>query len=222
MKKIVLSMAAAATLGSFAMAGGDVTPPPPAADVSGIYFGMGFAYNNIDVDDITVAGTNTGDLESDNGSSLWIAGYQYNEWLSFEGRLTYDFNDFEFNGAPGLGIANLNVSLTNIGLYAKPHYTFGDFTAYALLGFGWTVLEVEASAPGATPFDDSFTEVDIQWGAGLSYALSEHTSVFVDYTQFYSGSGFDDIEAQISAAFGTPVRFDVDTYAFNVGMTYKF
>jgi len=222
MKKVVLSLAAAATLSSFAMAGGDVTPPP-VVDNSGVYFGLGFAYNNINIDDITVNGANFGDLESDNGSSLWLVGYQYNDWLSFEARLTYDFNDFEFQGTGGLGTSTLDISMTNIGLYVKPHYTFGDFTAYALLGYGWTMLDIDLNSPlfGVT-FDDTYTEGDIQWGLGLSYALSEHTSIFVDYTQFYSGGGFDDIEDQISAATGTTVDFDVNTYTFNIGMTYKF
>lgn len=205
MKKIVLSIAAAATMSSLASAGGDITPVvTPSADVSGVYFGLGLSYakQNWDYTDYTNRNDSVdGDYEFNAG--MLQLGYQYNKYIGIEGRYTYNFNEVKIDDF------SAELSSYNIGVYLKPQYTFGNVTAYALLGYGWTHFELGIDGDS---IDD--THGGFQWGVGAAFALSEHTSVFVDYTQLADG---------VVPLEGEDGKFELDKYyTINVGMTYKF
>ena len=211
MKKILLSMVAAAAVSGTAMAGGDITPAP-VNDVSGVYFGLGLSYANMDIDGYDSTGVKQLTADTDANAGMLQLGYRYNEWLGLEARYTYQFisSDVTTSGPT----FKIDESINNIGVYLKPQYTFGNITAYALLGYGWTAADLKVTFGGNDyEWDDSHG--GFQWGVGAAFALSEHTSVFVDYTQLADGPTFE-----IPGGNGKVELNDVST--FNVGMTYKF
>jgi opacity protein-like surface antigen len=214
MKKIVLSMAAAMTMSSFAMAGGDLAPVPVVApDESGIYFGIGYSYLKSDTSsDLYQYGDliNSDEGEYSTNAGLFLLGYKYNRYLSFEGRYTYAFEKYDSDIDDNL---DYDFTLSNLGLYVKPHYSFGDFTVYALVGYGWTMVEWETEGEDVDKTNGGF-----QWGLGASYALSEHTSIFIDYTAFADSDVIEYDDGQ-----NTIEKDEItDIYTINVGMTYKF
>ena len=212
MKKIGLSVIAALSLGSFALAGGDLAPAPVMEpDNSGIYFGIGYSYLKTDYNTAYYDGGQH--FDDDNGeyssnAGLFVLGYQYNQYLAFEGRYTYKFDKFESHTNNESG----EYTLSNLGLYLKPQYSIGDFSLYALVGYGWTMVEEEDDE-----LDIDETKGGFQWGVGAAYALSEHTSVFVDYTQLADS---DELK-YLDNGDGWIDKFE-DLYTINVGMTYKF
>ncbi len=219
MKKLTLSIAAIAAMGTFAVAGGDIAPVveepvAPVVDVSGFYMGIGYAASSADFDNFVIGGAaQDANLETDESAGVFIAGYQYNEYLSFEARWTHYLTEGDLS--VGTNTISFDVDGDNIGLYIKPQYSFNNITAYGLLGYGWTDYKASLSI-GGTDYKVSDVDGDFQWGLGLSYALSEHTSIFVDYTQLHNGGSFSDTVS------GTPVSFDSDLSTWNFGMTYKF
>jgi len=220
MKKIVLSLATVAAMSSFAVAGGDIAPAPVAQpDNSGIYLGIGYAAASVDFSNFAAENGDRdewdGGVDTDASAGLFIVGYQYNEYLSFEARWTHYTTKADFYDSDDDDL-DLELSIDNIGLYLKPQYTFGNVTAYALIGYGWTRmnLDLDEMNNGSAEFDD--TQGAFQWGAGASFALSEHTNIFVDYTSLGNGLDYSD------SFDGTEVSFDADAYTINVGITYRF
>lgn len=219
MKKVVLSITAAAALSSFAIAGGDIAPTPVAEpDNSGFYFGLGYSFakttasksidllqGELDID---------AELEHKYNAGLVLVGYQYNEYIGVEGRFTSNFSeydlDFSVNSYNGHINDLIGTKTNNIAVYLKPQYTFGNVTAYGLLGYGWTKVEGEL-----LDHEVSDTHGAFQWGLGASFALSEHTSIFADYVHVSE-------ETFTFEALGLSTDVDIKSDYFNVGMTYKF
>jgi outer membrane immunogenic protein len=217
MKKVVLSITAAAALSTFAMAGGDIAPAPVATpDNSGFYFGIGYSAASFNMSNFSYKGQVDPDnpkADTDISAGLFQAGYQINEYLSIEGRWTHYLTDVKYSDNNNNG--ELDLSLDNIGLYLKPQYSFGNITAYALIGYGWTRADGTLTM-GNDSVNFSDTDGDFQWGLGAAFHLSDHTSIFADYTYLHNGSKFED------TINGDKVGFDGDLYTFNIGMTYKF
>ena len=211
MKKIVLSLATVAAMSSFAVAGGDIAPAPVAQpDNSGFYFGIGYSAASADFDNFVVNGNSIDwTMDSDESAGMLVVGYKYNDWLGFEGRWTHFSMKADFTNVPILD--NFDIKANNIGLYVKPQYSFGAFTVYGLLGYGWTDLEIDINGGNS-----SDTDGDFQWGVGASYALSSHTSFFIDYTQLHNGGEFSEEVGN------SDFQMDGDIYSINVGLTYKF
>ena len=162
-----------------AMAGGDVAPIEevvvPVIDNSAFYLGLGFGQAMVN-DDFT------GEEISTNTMMLQ-AGYQYHENLAFEGRYTFGFStDYDAGNLSSLALG-YDGDFSSWGLYLKPMYPIGDFSLYALLGFGGVMLEDLVGG-------DAY-ESDFQWGLGASYAFTENISGFVDYVSLYDNTGFD-------------------------------
>ena len=178
MKKIVLSAVVAASMVTFATAGGDIAPVEPAittpevavapASMAGNFY-IGTAYSYLDGE-----GKKNCNKVSDNaGAGTLLAGYKFNDYIALEGRYTDDFSDF-----------------SNWGIYAKPMYPVGPVSIYGLLGYG--VSDIDAKNFKAK--DDGF-----QWGAGLAYAVTQNIGLFADYVQMVDKSNFDkkDIDVKI-------------------------
>jgi len=208
MKKVILSLTTAAALSTFAMAGGDIDPTSVAQpDNSGFYFGIGYSAVSSNFDNFTYNGTaQNGSTDTDESGGLFQAGYQINEYVSLEGRWTH----FKVKSTDSWG-NEISASIDNIGLYVKPQYTFGNVTAYALLGYGWTDMDFTAFGSN---FND--TDGDFQWGLGAAFHLSKNASIFADYTHMHNGGSFED------TVNGNTYGFDADVYSFNIGMNYKF
>lgn len=208
MKKFNLSLAAFLAMGTFAVAGGDIAPVEPVIETpvveetkSPFYIGLGYSYMNMNIDGytrsttVTPAGTaavptttlvSVAEEDHNGDAILVLAGYNFNDYVAVEGRY-----------------AGFTDCLDNAGIYLKPMYPFGEITLYGLLGYG------ETSYDNGTV---DLSESGFQWGVGANYAITEKVAVFVDYTNLYDDSGFDNHL--------TDVDFLVDTV--NVGFTYTF
>lgn len=224
MKKITFSSALCALFGTLAMAGGDYapvstpTPSPmsmmqPAKDSSGIYMGIGYSYLNSKLDNYKVNGIKAdGKTDTDANGGLFAVGYQYNDFIGVEARYTTQIIDSDDSGPVSnqTGVTHAKEKAENIGLYLKPQYKYDRVTAYGLLGYGWVRGKIERNNRSA-----SSTEGGFQWGLGLAFNLSEHTSLFADYTDFADVTVKENVNGQ-------NLEFDSSSNNYTVGLAYKF
>ena len=203
MKKSLLSLVSILTLSGLAHAGGDMTTVMepaieiPEVKVNPFYVGvgMGEAYVNDDVTNEEITAT----------TLMLQAGYKYNDYLAFEGRYTFGLGGSDYDAGNLTGITNgYDGDLSTWGVYVKPMYPIGDFSLYALLGYGEIMLDDLA---GGDAVEDGF-----QWGLGASYAFTEKISLFADYVSLYDDTGFD-YRATLD---------DVDADTWTVGFSYNF
>jgi opacity protein-like surface antigen len=211
MKKLTLSIAAIAAMGTFAIAGGDIAPVEPVVETpvvapvtdKGFYIGAGYSWMGQDIDNID----NNVNLGLDYGSILLQAGYKINSYVAVEGRYWIGVSDDSYT----IRGFNSSVDADAWGIYVKPTYPVTDaFDVYALLGYG------SATANDITLNDGTRTDVDVDgfsWGIGAAYSFTNNWSVFLDYVAF-DDSNFDN---SITALEG---NHEFDT--INFGVTYKF
>ena len=205
MKKTTLSLVSVLALSSFALAGGDFTPVEEPVvivpvvieeDNSAFYLGLGFGQGYVN--------NSFTDEEMTSTTLMLQAGYQYNPYVALEGRYSFGFNmDYE----PGLtnNLSNdYDGDFSSWGIYVKPMYPIGDFSVYALLGYGGVML---SELENGDAYESGF-----QWGLGASYAFTENVVLFADYVSLYDDTGFD-YRAQFD---------DVDSDTWTIGATYKF
>ncbi len=203
MKKSVLSLVSILALSGVVYAGGDIAPmvepvveEPIVIDNSAFYLGLGFGTASVN-DDYT-------NEEVDVNTVMLQAGYQYNEYVAIEGRYTFGFNTDYDPGNTGNSSSDYDDDFSSWGIYVKPMYPIGDFSLYALLGYGGVMLD---SLEQGDAYESGF-----QWGLGAGYAFTEEVSVFIDYVSLYDDTGFD-YRAQ---------NVDVDSDTWTVGVSYKF
>jgi len=209
LKKIGLSILASVYLSSFAVAGGDLKEVEPAvvpvipmveeeSKDQGWYLGLGYAHLSHDVD-YEDRGTEN---EIDHHAVMLAAGYKFNSYFALEGRYWETVGDADHEISPVATVVDtwVDSDVSVLSIYAKPIYPIApEMDIYALLGYAWT----EVSNTSITSLDEGA----FSWGAGASYDINEHYSVFAEYTQFYNDTlrGFDHV---------------VDS--FNIGLAYKF
>lgn len=216
MKKIILSLAAASTLG---FAGGDIIPVMVVSDEideTGFYLGAGVAAMSSREASVSMDIFNEKEGQDRLGNVALQAGYLVNNYLAVEGRYGFGITDEDK--------VEMN---SQWSLFLKPMYKFEDdedrsngenyFAVYALLGYGGIDFQ------GINGVVANVDESGFQWGLGLSYTFRETArhenykfkdswTVYVDYTNvgndmdglYYTGEG------------------QVDADAFTVGMIYKF
>jgi opacity protein-like surface antigen len=219
MKKILMSMAAFAALGSSTVyaesypAYGENSYKAIHEGVENggatgnFYVGLGYSYVNANLD-IPVYYFNQPiefDMQGDNIS--FLLGYDFNQYFALETRYTLSVTDIDFdlqNGNYDRGMS-WGGDMSNFGLYLKPKYQSGAVTVYALLGYGHIRLDIDN-------IGDS-SENEFQWGLGLSMDVGEsiiagtQTFIYLDYMRFY-----DDEMSQID--------FQID--AVTAGIAFKF
>jgi opacity protein-like surface antigen len=218
MKKLTLSIAAIAAMGTFAVAGGDIAPVEPVVETpavietttdAGFYIGAAYGLLNYDV---TISDYKGMDSSGDNNFNefLILAGYKINPYVAIEGRYWYGSND-------DLDYGRLGVNDTSVdawGVYVKPMYPVTDqFDVYALLGYGANDVTVKTPNADVQDFlgddNDGFT-----WGLGGSYDVNANVAVFIDFVRVYD----DTITYQEYNS--ASIDKTVDTW--NFGVTYKF
>jgi opacity protein-like surface antigen len=200
-KKFTYSVVAAMAMSTFAIAGGDITPveevvvAPMAEELSGIYAGIAYSYVALDT---VLDGTEDGSAIS------FLIGYNYNEYLAFEGRyLTTVGDDMDVEDSIFVPNGSYERELSNIAIYIKPQYPVTeDFNVYALLGYGQTTARL-------TDFDG------FQWGLGAEYMFTQNIGAFVDYTRLYDG----DVENTGTTNY---TAIDASADSINFGFVYKF
>jgi len=205
MKKSVLSLASILTLGGMAYAGGDIAPVeevlpvPTIVDNSGFYIGGGFSFLNYN-EEYSDGVTADVDLY---GITL-IAGYQFNEYISIEGRYITDVGGSDEDWSDGRSRTDIDNDLSNLALYVKPSYQIDNFKLYALLGYGQFSYQYKNT--------EKQKDSGFQWGLGAGYNFNDNLSVFVDYTKLYDDTGLDNYISDV----------DYDADAWTVGITYLF
>ncbi len=201
MRNHVLSLVAVLALGTMAYAGGDVAPieeipAPVVTDESVFYIGMGIGYTTFDNDFTS---------EKITSNTLMLqAGYQYNQYIALESRYSFGFNTDYDAGNIVNPVQVYDGDVTSWGIYLKPMYPIGNFSVYALLGYGEVMLE--------DILNGDAVEGGFQWGLGASYNFTENISVFVDYVSLYNSTGFDYVAKNA----------DIDVDTWTLGVSYKF
>ncbi len=133
------------------------------------------------------------------------AGYIYNEYLSIEARYTASFDTSYDAGNVSPAPTPYSGDITNAAIYLKPTYDITeDIGIYALAGYGSLSLNDLSGADA--------TEEGFQWGAGVSYAITENISLFAEYLNLYDDTGFDYV-----------ARLDgITVEAISIGVSYRF
>lgn len=209
MKKFTLSVIAVMSIGTFAIAGGNIKNVEPAVepvaevfvpDESNFYVGLGYSYMALEIDFNDPRDTK---VDITGNAYTLLAGYNFNKYIAVEGRYSATVGDlsFEVNGGSE---EDVDGKISNIALYLKPMYPVGGVTLYGLLGYGKVTLDNGY---------DKDSENSFQWGLGASYAVNDDIGVFVDYTRLYDDKNF--------AGWGDD-QTDVLLDSINVGVTYKF
>lgn len=204
MKKRIVSLVSVMALSGLAYAGGDVAPIEepviiPVVDNSGFYIGGAYSfmsYNETYNDGVTA--------DVDTSGLTFIAGYQFNSYISLEGRYTTDVGGFDEDWSDGRTRNDTENEMSNVALYLKPSYEIDNFKIYGLLGYGQMSYQYENTIEQKGS--------GFQWGLGAGYTFYDNVSVFVDYTKLYDDTGFDDYISNV----------DYDADAWTVGITYLF
>lgn len=207
MRKITLSIVSVLALSGLAMAGGDIMPVEepvvvePVVDSSAFYVGIGYGYFDQTVENIAVV-PSVLNKEFEADSILLQAGYQYNEYLAFEGRYWIGVSGVD-STPEALGDGDFDAW----GLYVKPMYPVTEaFDIYALLGYA----DSSVSLDNGQDWDiDGFS-----WGLGAQYAVTDNILIFADYVSIAADDTLD--------YYGADVDADIDLYTVNVGVSYKF
>jgi hypothetical protein len=200
MKKTMLTLGMSMLLGSTLFAGGNMknveevsTPVMPvmatAAQESDWYLGGG----------IGVGRANTYYYGTDTVSSLSVkAGYEAYKYLDIEARLYVGVKDG----------SSLKHSYS-LGVFLKPKYPVSETTSiYGLLGYGQTKLTYVG------PFsllDDTTTQNDFMYGAGIEYRISKDWELYADITRLIDKS---------TVTIAGPYAAKVDM--LTIGFNYKF
>jgi opacity protein-like surface antigen len=214
MKKIIHSAITVAVISNLAFAGGDIAPVPVVMEEnnSGFYLGLGLSYQRTYALDSTWFGT--ADTQDETGGLGFIAGYEYNQYVSVEGRFSTSLFEEDY------------AEVSTYSIFVKPQYPVTEeFKVYALLGFG--NVNVKASDAGGSYFgappsivgNTLMDESGFQWGLGMSYLVTEEINVFIDYVAFASDAEVDRTRLyNYSGAEYTEMSND----AITLGVTYKF
>ena len=240
MKKIILSTFAALAMGSSLYAGGDIVPVPmpvaaEEADNSNFYIGMGLLANRIYSTDSDWFDDNIQTQDKAGGLS-GIVGYNYNEYIGIEGRITQTFWERDY------------ADLTTWSIFLKPQYRFwekdansdgyddGYFTVYGLIGLGNSTVEGtsgDKSGTSAWPEaigNDILDETGFQWGFGLSYTLVDvnegirknRWSLFIDYTMTANDADIHSRLYDYGNGKDSRVYDKLTTDGITVGVIYNF
>ncbi|HID94358.1 MAG TPA: porin family protein [bacterium (Candidatus Stahlbacteria)] len=210
MKKITLSLVSIVALSGLAFAGGDIAPvvEEPVVvleDNSVFYIGLGYGYFNQTVDNVI-----NSNIELESNSVMLQAGYQYNQYIAFEGRYWIGIGDITQNG--GINPGDKSGDYDAWGLYLEPIYPVTqEFDVYGLLGYADTSVKYDSGEFWNT---DGFS-----WGIGAQYAVTENILIFVDYLNMGSE---DSVDLTYNNAIYPSVDAGIDLYTVNVGVSYKF
>lgn len=214
MKKITLSLIATMAMAGTLMAGGDIAPAmEPVVEVpmvktidySGFYLGMGYSAQDSDIADHSFGI----DVDTESNHILFVAGYDYNQYIAIEGRYSTSVGDITLSDSTGYSETSSNYETENYAIYLKPQYNMDNgIGVYALAGYGKTTFE---------NLTEKGDDTDFAWGLGAKYTIN-NWSLFVDYTDLVNNGDLTGIEASP----GVPADLDVDTSSWNFGVTYKF
>ncbi|WP_457606169.1 outer membrane protein [Nitratifractor sp.] len=229
MKKVLMSVAAAAAISSLAMAGGDIAPvaPAPVDNWSGFYIGAQAGYNWGDAD---VKGTGayqgyTADsIDVDGGVAGIYAGYN---WLLDNGFLFGIEGEWNYVDGDGSGTfvdntgANTAYSAKvsqdwdaslrlRAGMVVNDNYLF-----YVTGGAAWAKVGLDVYNGGTKIASDSQTMAGWTIGAGIEMVLTENLHARLQYR--YTDYGSDHFSDQRYTG-----KVDYNAHMVTLGLSYRF
>jgi opacity protein-like surface antigen len=221
MKKIIFSTVALLLLGSSSFAGGDINnvdvptkEPVSEIDSSAFYVGLGYSYlwsnrtATINLPSSPNYGIIARDMDSTAHNLLLQIGYQYNRYLSVEGRYTVSVTDHTLTDNLKNGYKeDVDIDISNLAIYLKPMYPIGDVSVYALLGYGKTSRDHNVA-------HHTWEGNSFQWGAGVQYTITDNFILFADFTEWYNKNNEQNPLV--------PRLIDTDFTTLNIGLSYKF
>jgi len=218
MKKITLSLMAMATLSSSVFAGGDVAPIPVVVDTvekTGFYVGATLSAQRTYSSDKDWFDTVASQDKA--GSLGLLVGYEYNDYLAFEGRVATTVFEEDY------------AEVTTYSIFVKPQYPVTEeFTVYALLGFGNTIAKGTDAGGLEFGFDpyrvgyEILNQSGFQWGVGIGYDITEDFMITFDYISYANDE--DIVPTKLFNYNGRVTGpYDVLSHdALTLGITYKF
>ncbi|MDD3591281.1 MAG: porin family protein [Sulfurovum sp.] len=233
MKKCIVSAAAVTAMSAFAVAGGDIAPVsmepvvPAVENDNGFYLGLAYGAGRAkedvsgDLDGGYVVFGGTEEIDYD--TIMLQAGYKFNDYLALEGRYWRSFGDNGWSYSESGYEASVPYTFSETGkngdnlkaygIYLKPMYPLTEeLDIYALLGYGNVTLNDDEHGDWAD-------ENGFQYGVGVSYALTNNLSIFVDYMRLLDDDSSVHTGAQIG---GSNIYFDHRLYIVNAGLSYRF
>lgn len=204
MKHVTLSVLAMMAISSMGFAGGGTAPVvepvvtipagEEAAKPNGFYAGIGLS--------VVIAYEDKGSFfdheagQERTGDVTLLGGYEFNPYIAVEARYMNSFTHDDM----------LDRNLW--GVYVKPQYPITEeLNVYGLLGYGSFELDGK-NGSGIDIDEDGF-----QWGAGISYDITDNIVLFVDYLNIAN-------DLDVDLFFNPSV--DIDSEAVTVGAIYKF
>ncbi|MBA6293788.1 porin family protein [Colwellia sp. MB3u-70] len=136
---------------------------------------------------------NTQDISRDFDTAGLIAGYQYNQYLALETRLSTGTSGYSsFYGTPEAPRGEYKEDIdTQVSLLIKASYPlFESFNLYGLVGYTNTQLEISGlgqnndsngNVIGDYDFESTHSEHGLSYGIGLNYQLNKQFNIFIDY-----------------------------------------
>jgi len=233
MKNIVLSAIAVFAMSSFAIAGGDITPPEePMVDVPEVMevevvdqgFYAGLAYANLNAEATRSADAFGLKIEENLFDEsftdiMFQAGYKFNQYVAVEGRYWAGVEStIDWGVADNFGVLySTDMSIDAWGLYVKPMYPVTpEFDVYALLGYGSAEYDLTDKAGNVSIKYNSESLDSFSWGLGVSYTFNENIIIFADYVSIYDDSSDTIIEDFYD------VTYDDTIDTINIGVAYQF
>jgi opacity protein-like surface antigen len=216
MKKIITSALAATAI---LTAGGNIVPAAPVVETvqvftpwTGLYVGGALTANQTylkgesDWFGTSVNNKTAYGIQGDAGYTFFNNG---DIALSAEGRFGGSFGGDDF------------VETSYWGIYAKPEAIFGDFSAYALLGYGELDYTRSGDIYEGSPVTYAYTTTTdgFTWGVGAQYAVSSNVGVYVDYVVQPT---LDVVGLADGGAVTVVTEDNVETDVISVGFNYKF
>jgi len=190
----------------------------PVYSAEGLYVSgnLGFAMlSDSDLTDSTVPGI-TVNTEFDTGLALCAAlGYDFNRFR-VEGEISYQENDVDKIGAPGVFLDATGESVA-LSFLINGYYDFinnSAFTPYISVGLGFAQVEfndLDISGLGFSGSNDEDTVFAYQLGIGVGYAVTEKVTIDVKYRYFCTeDSEYDTTKAEFASnnfLFGMRINF---------------
>lgn len=172
-----------AGLAAFGLAGMLAMPNAQAQEnPSGPYVGVGWGQFNVDVDNLSDAGTVAGNIiDADDNAWKIFGGWRFNPYLSLE--LAYvdlgsPSDRFEGSGSNG----NYRLDISGFTPYVIGTIPLGPVELFGKVGYYFydVDLRVDLDSPGPD-IDSSSSRQDFVYGGGVGMTFVEHLHVRAEY-----------------------------------------
>lgn len=168
MKKILLPLAAAATLLTFG-----------PAQAQGMRMGTGTAYGELGYSMVDISGNG---VSAKPGVLRGILGADVHPNMAVEGMLGFGVKDDDFSAG---GVPFDAEVRHTYGVFAKPKINLDRLEVFGRVGYARTKLRLS----GPAGFSSTDTKGDFAYGLGANFNISPRTYAGLDWMQYYDKDG---------------------------------